>query len=124
MKIINWITAAIAVIAVGVGTAGLLAGESARSQIRTEQAQIRTEQAQVRAAQSQLSTEQAGFKTEQAALIGQVKGTHRDLITCADIQSMISNGYLASYYAQTDSTGYATGINSTPMPTLPHCINQ
>ena len=114
MKLIGWLAFALAIIGGIVGTAGLILATSARSQITQDQHVIRAQQAALSAAQAAVNDAQA-----------KINGEHRDLITCADLNSLI-NGYTtqnAGNYIGLNQYLTANGAGYTlPMP--PHCYNQ
>ncbi len=63
---------------------------------------------------SQLTQAERLITAQQAKLAG----SHRDLITCADMQTLISNGGLASYWQDS-----SYNLQSTPDALPAHCVN-
>lgn len=77
-------------------------------------AAVITEHTQTSSLRAQLEHAEHVITAQQAKLAG----GHRDLITCADIQSLISSGGLANYWQDSNYN-----LQSTP-DTLPaHCVN-
>ena len=112
MKLLTWLAFALAIIGGIVGTAGLILATSAQSQLSQEQRLIR-------AAQAALTADEAALNSAQA----KINGTHRDLITCGDLQMLVwpvtVNG----------NDAYGNGLNlngvTAQLSNLPqHCINQ
>jgi hypothetical protein len=108
-KIMGWITFTAVIVALIIGTYGVLTSVSVRDQLRVTQSKLSV-------AQSQLSAARAN-----------INGTHRDLITCGDLQQVetmidgivISQGNVGPVEFVSSSGSIASSL---PLPL--HCINQ
>lgn len=61
----------------------------------------------------------ARLKGSVSQIAARANGAHRDLITCGDLQSMINDGYVSSYYVDSNNT-----LQSSPAGLPGHCVNR
>ena len=69
---------------------------------------------------SQAQAQIKQLQREQAATTASVRGAHRDLITCRDLDRMA----LQSSYGVTEDSDGGLGLDQAPVPLPPHCVNQ
>lgn len=58
------------------------------------------------------------LKAQVASQAARLQGGHRDLVTCGDLQKLITNGYVSSYWSDANYN-----LQSTPANLPMHCIN-